>query len=683
MILNNQTNINSKIILHDVEAIVSSVKNFNRNNFQKLGSSIINQIEKIISLKAENKLDNVESIIKNILLEILDSEISEKVCYLKVMDYFPSMIWRTGLDAKCNFLNKAWIDFTGNTFADEWTNNIHKDDIENFYQVYNTAFNKKIPFTIEYRLKKHDGQYYNIIDSGRPFYNESGNFEGFLGTCNNITDKIEYEQKLKESNDQLIKLLTAVQQTASIIVITDLNGNIEFVNKKFSEVTGYTFDEAIGQNPRILKTNYLTAEMYKKLWDTISGGNTWEGEFHNKKKNGELFWEKATISPVFNSNRQIINYIAIKEDITEKKLQANKMQEHENLFNKIMNSANDAITLINSDGNIVFWNQMAEKIFGYSFNDIKGQNLHNLIVPSRYHNAHNTGLSQFKKNGNGPAIDKTIELTALNKKNEEFPVELSLSSTLINEKWHAIGIIRDITERKNNIYYLEKLNNTKNQLISIIGHDLRSSFLTINGFSKMITEKANILSHEQVSLMSSNILNTTINSQRLLENIILWAKSQSNSIIVEYIDMNLNQIISDCILIHKSLLDSKQINVIVNIADNQIIKSDKNIISTVVRNIISNAVKYSNENSAITINVCKDQNQTTILVNDQGIGFNTDTLKKLNNNENITSSLGTHKEKGTGMGLKLCKSMLENIGSRLEIQSELNVGTTVKIIIPE
>lgn len=147
--------------------------------------------------------------------------------------------------------------------------------------------------------------------------------------------------------------------------------------------------------------------------------------------------------------------------------------------------------------------------------------------------------------------------------------------------------------------------------------------------------------------------------------------------------MNLKQLIKDCILIHKSLLDSKQIKVIVNISDNHIIKSDKNIISTVVRNIISNAVKYSNENSAITINVYKDQNQTTILVNDQGIGFNTDTLNKLNNNENITSSLGTHKEKGTGMGLKLWKSMLENIGSRLEIQSELNVGTTVKIIIPE
>ncbi|MCK5207304.1 MAG: PAS domain S-box protein, partial [Cyclobacteriaceae bacterium] len=143
--------------------------------------------------------------------------------------------------------------------------------------------------------------------------------------------------KQKQIEDQLNKLTTAVEQSANTVVITDLEGNIEYVNKKFTEITGYTYEEAIGQNPRILKTDYHKNKIYQKLWNTITNGKTWRGEFLNKKKNGDLYWESASITPVKNDQGDIINYIAIKEDITELKRNQEELIQAGEIWQNIQN----------------------------------------------------------------------------------------------------------------------------------------------------------------------------------------------------------------------------------------------------------------------------------------------------------------------------------------------------------
>ena len=118
---------------------------------------------------------------------------------------------------------------------------------------------------------------------------------------------------LRESEVELIKLSSAVEQSPAVVVITDIEGNIEYVNPKFTELTGYSIEEAIGENPRILKSDKTSSEVYEDLWKTIMSGNEWRGEFCNKKKNGELFWEYGIISPVRDKKGVITNYISIKE----------------------------------------------------------------------------------------------------------------------------------------------------------------------------------------------------------------------------------------------------------------------------------------------------------------------------------------------------------------------------------
>ena len=138
----------------------------------------------------------------------------------------------------------------------------------------------------------------------------------------------------KKHEFEILKLSNAMEQSPVSIVIINIDGNIEYVNPKFSQITGYSFDEAINQDLRVLISDEQPDEFYKELWETISDGNEWKGEFINKKRNGEIFWERAVISPIKDSDGKIVHYMAIKEDITEyKKMLSELMKSKEKAEN--------------------------------------------------------------------------------------------------------------------------------------------------------------------------------------------------------------------------------------------------------------------------------------------------------------------------------------------------------------
>jgi PAS domain S-box-containing protein len=145
-----------------------------------------------------------------------------------------------------------------------------------------------------------------------PILDETGTPQYLLGISEDITARKQAEQAIR-------KLSQAVEQSPVSIVITDVEGKIEFVNARFTQITGYTYDEAIGQRPSILKSGETPAEEYRRLWKTISSGGVWRGEFKNRKKSGEMFWEQATIAPIRDADNVITHYVAVKEDITERK----------------------------------------------------------------------------------------------------------------------------------------------------------------------------------------------------------------------------------------------------------------------------------------------------------------------------------------------------------------------------
>ncbi len=166
-----------------------------------------------------------------------------------------------------------------------------------------------------------DGEILNYRKDGTPFWNElaispifnsNGLLTHYIGVTRDITER-------KYAEEQLRKLSRAVEQSPISIILTDLLGNIEYVNPKTLKVTGYELSELIGKNPSILSGGEKPKEEYKVLWQNITSGKEWQGEFLNKKKNGKLFWEHASISPILNKEGEITHYVAVKEDITERK----------------------------------------------------------------------------------------------------------------------------------------------------------------------------------------------------------------------------------------------------------------------------------------------------------------------------------------------------------------------------
>ncbi|WP_379138694.1 PAS domain S-box protein [Paenibacillus sp. sgz500958] len=143
-------------------------------------------------------------------------------------------------------------------------------------------------------------------------YDSFGNIEGVQGVFDDLSQH-------KRIEDELHTLYHAVEHSPVAVVITDTKGRIEYVNPKCIQLTGYTAEELLGQNPRILQSGETKREVYQELWNLITCGNVWEGEFHNKKKSGVLYWEKASVSPVFNADGAITHFVSVKEDITERK----------------------------------------------------------------------------------------------------------------------------------------------------------------------------------------------------------------------------------------------------------------------------------------------------------------------------------------------------------------------------
>jgi PAS domain S-box-containing protein len=195
-----------------------------------------------------------------------------------------------------------------------------------------------------------------------------------------LNSLINIVEESKKAEEQILKLSIAVEQNPASIVITDTKGNIEYVNPKFCALTGYSKEEAIGKNPKILKSD-ASDDFYKDLWETILAGNEWKGEFHNRKKNGDLYWELASISAVKNSSGEIVNFLAIKEDITERKLVSEALKESAKKYRDVVENIKEVIFQTDADGLWLFLNNAWEEITGFSVDESIGQLFVNFVHP--------------------------------------------------------------------------------------------------------------------------------------------------------------------------------------------------------------------------------------------------------------------------------------------------------------
>ena len=248
----------------------------------------------------------------------------------------------------------------------------------------------------------------------------------------------------KKSEIELRKLSQAVEQSQVSVIITDVKGDIEYVNPKFLELTGYSKEEVIGKNPRILKSGFTPPEEYKNLWKVILSGSEWRGQFYNKKKNGEYYWESASLSPIKNELGVITHILAVKEDITERKRMEEALQEAADKFRFVFENAYDGISIfeetpIRENRRLIDCNKRYAEMAGRSREELLQIGITRDIAKTLSEDDHDSNMHDIVFSGSYSWIrpdgkDNVIEYTAV-------PIK-------IREKTITIGIDRDITERK-------------------------------------------------------------------------------------------------------------------------------------------------------------------------------------------------------------------------------------------
>lgn len=271
-----------------------------------------------------------------------------------LLNNLPGIAYRCKNDEKwtMEFISEGCKELTGFSSFELINNNMlsYSDIIHPAYrnqiweEVQSALFDKK-QFELVYKIISRDKEEKWVWEKGEGVYDNKNNLIALEGFITDITE-------MKNKDEKLRKLSRAVEQSPASIVITDLKGDIEYVNPKFTEITGYESFEVLGENPRILKSGENPKEIYENLWKNITSGSEWRGIFLNRKKDGSLFWESALISPVKNEDGLTTHYLAVKEDITEQKIKDEKLQnslkEKELMLREIHHRVKNNLQIISS-----------------------------------------------------------------------------------------------------------------------------------------------------------------------------------------------------------------------------------------------------------------------------------------------------------------------------------------------
>ncbi len=371
-------------------------------------------------------------------------------------------------------INDAFIQLLGYTYTEVKglkTTDVNIWDADTRNKTITALKEKGLLKDIELRIRNKKGEPIDTLSTLQVI--KIGGEDCLIAMLMDITER-------KKSEEQVRKLSRAVEQSAASIIITDLKGDIEYVNPKFSEMSGYEAQEAIGKNPRILKSGMNPEELYVDLWKTISSGREWHGELQNKRKDGDLYWEWASISPIFDSKGLITNYLAVKEDITINKL----IQDQIRLQAILLENITDAVISVDHDHNINSWNSGAEKMYEWKAREVVGKNLMNVLKPEFVNESSQAVLKYISKNNTWLG-----EVLQTSKDGKKINV-LSSTSTLRDQKGTITGYVsvnRDITERKLHEEKLKTSLKEKEILLKEIHHRVKNNLQVISSLLKMQT----------------------------------------------------------------------------------------------------------------------------------------------------------------------------------------------------
>lgn len=514
-----------------------------------------------------------------------------------------------------------------------------------------------------------------------------------------LTPAIENALKLKAEKDkynkaeeELIKLSTAVTQSPSVIKITDLSGNLEYVNPKFTDLTGYTSEEVIGKNSRILKSGKQSREIYKELWENITSGKAWHGEFQNKKKNGELYWISVAISPISDKQGKIINYLEVATDITEKKQTEELLRENEEQYRAVVENSYNGIAIIGEDFKFIYVNNKLCETFGRKSIEIIDKDFREFLDEE----SKKLVGERYVKRQKGEEVSSTYEFNVMRKDGELRRIEIN--SVVIEDsksRKRTIAQLLDITERKkaeqdllNALKRATESDRLKSAFLATMSHELRTPLNAIIGFSDIIDES---LSVEEIVGFCKIINSSGMHLLSIVEDLLDITLIESDEITIHKKNVKLHTILTDIFDIvkieqqntNKEHIDLKLL--IPPVEKDLTINTDPSKLKQILINLIKNALKFTNKGHVhCAYSIEAEQNNPIInfSIEDTGRGIPKDQHELIFDIFRQGDDTHTRKHGGVGIGLSISRKLVELLGGRLWLESEEGKGSTFYFTIP-
>lgn len=601
--------------------------------------------------------------------EIIESEKK----YRQLIENASEIILLTDKSGNFIYANEAALKFSGYSFEEmtsfnflDLVHNDHKKKVGSFY--YRQLVRKDETTSLQFPFYTKDRSF-KWLEQNVKLLTEGEKITGFQLIARDITERIEAEEKV-------MLLSRAVENSPASIMITDAEGNIEYVNKKFIELTGYALDELIGKNPRLLKSGEKSEEDYKTLWETIKSGKEWRGEFHNKKKNGELYWESASIVQVKNGKTF---FLAVKEDITERKKNEAKIL----LLANALESISECVSITDHSNIILFTNKAFRETYGYSDHELIGKNI-NMV---RLHSDSDGKTSEILPNTKDGGWSG--EIANCKKDGTIFPVYLSTAiiKDTDGNPTALIGVATDITQRLGEREELIKAkdkaevsNKLKDYFIENISHEIRTPLNGILGMTSIIKEiySQNISSEEESYFTAVNTSSERI--IRTIDLILNYSQLETGTFNFVPARIELSAICKSLINKFSGAADAKSLFLsFENKIGQAVISASEYSMVTVISNLIENALIFT-KSGFVKVQLYQSlQDEILLDIIDSGIGISDEYLDHIFEPFRQEQMGYGRPYEGLGLGLALVKKILDLHDATISVKSKKGEGTTFSI----
>ncbi|WMW25482.1 response regulator [Methanolobus sediminis] len=508
----------------------------------------------------------------------------------------------------------------------------------------------------------------------------------------NATENKKIEQALQQSEKihrQAHNILQGIIESPKDVIIFALDKEYRYL--AFNTNHQLTMKQIWGVNIEdgTCMLDYIQSdEDREKAKDNFDRALTGEAFTIIEEYGNSLFerrWYSNMYSPLKDDEGNIAGLTLILSDITESKRSEQALLAEEARIRAIAESAQDAILMMDPQGNISLWNPAAERIFGYSIEEAVGQNLHLLLAPSRYHSAQQEALTKFLKTGQGDAVGNTVELEAICKDEREIPVELSLSAIELSDGWHSVGIIRDITERKEleNTLIVEKekaqeATRAKSEFLANMSHEIRTPMNGVIGMTGLLldTDLSDEQRHyaETVKLSGESLL-------QLINDILDFSKIEAGKLELETVDFNLHEMLDDFASMLSIKAHEKELEFICAPEHDvpAYVQGDPGRLQQVLTNLTGNAIKFTHKGEVVVQVILESETDTEAFLRfsvcDTGVGIPENKKYDLFDKFYQVDASTTRQYGGTGLGLAISKQLVEMMGGDIGVESENGKGS--------